>query len=80
MARSRRRIKGRATRGASAGRPTAAARRAAARRAAARRRAGDAGDMTRFREGVRTRAATFADRKREASRRACRRPDSRTDD
>jgi hypothetical protein len=74
VARSRRRsVKGRATRGTSAARRTAA-------RAAARRKAGDAGDMARFRDGVRTRASTYTDRKREASRRACRRPVARTSD
>jgi hypothetical protein len=74
MARSRRRsVKDRATRG------TSAARRTAAARAAARRKAGDAGDMARFRDGVRTRASTYTDRKREASRRACRRPALRDD-
>jgi hypothetical protein len=35
--------------------------------------------MARFRDGVRTRASTYTDRKREASRRACRRPALRDD-
>ncbi|MFM7047287.1 MAG: hypothetical protein ACKOXX_05260 [Actinomycetota bacterium] len=39
---------------------------------AARRRAGDAADLARFRDGVRVRATRMPDKKREASRRACR--------
>jgi len=42
------------------------------RTSAARRRAGDAAEQARFRDGVRVRAAKFKDKKREASRRACR--------
>ncbi|NBX12344.1 MAG: hypothetical protein EBR06_00755 [Acidimicrobiia bacterium] len=41
---------------------------------AARRRAGDAAEMTRFRDGVRVRAARMPNKKREAARRACRGP------
>jgi hypothetical protein len=50
------------------------------RESAARRRAGDAAEQARFRDGVRVRAASFKDKKREASRRACRGPSAMRDD
>jgi len=47
---------------------------AVARKKAARRRAGDAAALATFRDGVRVRSVRIPDKKKEASRRACRSP------